>query len=72
MYVMGSMKENRIVKFLSSISLEMFIIQSIPISIFVQKIQVTSTIWVILLVILFDILIAYFMHKIVILKLTAK
>lgn len=65
MYVIGCVKEFRIVKFLSSISLEMFLVQYIPIYIFVQNLQITSTIYVVSFVILLDILLAYFIHKVI-------
>ena len=65
MYVIGCVKEFRIVKFLSSISLEMFLVQYIAIYIFVQNLQITSTICVIPLVISLDIILAYSMHNII-------
>ena len=63
MYIIGNVKQLRITKFLSSISLEMFIIQYIPIYIFVNNLNLTSTIVVVSAVIILDIIIAYLMHK---------
>ena len=62
MYILGSVKENILVKFLSSISLEMFIIQFIPIYIMMNNLQVKSTINMVLLVLGLDIIIAYIIH----------
>ena len=63
MYIIGNVKQLRITKFLSSISLEMFIIQYIPIYIFVNNLNLTSTTVVVSVVIILDIIIAYLMHK---------
>lgn len=63
MYIIGNVKQLRITKFLSSISLEMFIIQYIPIYIFVNNLNLTSTTVVVSFVIILDIIIAYLMHK---------
>lgn len=63
MYIIGNVKQLRITKFLSSISLEMFIIQYIPIYIFVNNLNLTSTTVVVSAVIILDIIIAYLMHK---------
>ena len=63
MYIIGNVKQLRITKFLSSISLEMFIIQYIPIYIFVNNLNLTSTTVVVSAGIILDIIIAYLMHK---------
>ena len=65
MYILGSVKENIFVKFLSSISFEMFIIQFIPIYIMMNDLQVKSTIVMVLLVLGLDIILAYIMHLLV-------
>lgn len=65
MYVLSGVKENIFVKFLSSISLEMFIIQFIPIYIMMNDLQVKSTIEMVLLVLGLDIILAYIMHMLV-------
>ena len=62
MYIMSGVKENVLVKFLSSISLEMFIIQFIPIYILMNDLHVVSTPVMVLLVLLLDIILAYIMH----------
>jgi len=65
----GGFMKSRIVKFFSSISLEMFIIQYIPIYFimdhFVWGESCRSTIIIILLVLLIDVLLAYVMHKLI-------
>jgi hypothetical protein len=55
MYILSSVKENVLVKFLSSISLEMFIIQFIPIYIMMNDLHVKSTTEMFLLVLGLDI-----------------
>ncbi len=65
MYIIRGAKENSVVKFLSSISLEMFIIQFIPIYVMMNDLQVKSTIEMVLLVLSLDIILAYIMHLIV-------
>lgn len=65
MYILRGFKENILVKFLSSISLEMYIIQFIPIYIMMNNLHVKSTIEMVLLVIGIDIIIAYPMHLLV-------
>ena len=62
MYIVRDLKEIRIVKFLSSISLEMFIIQYIPIYIATNDLHLTSTYIVISLVLILDIILAYIIH----------
>lgn len=64
MYTIGQFKENKIIKFISSISLEIFIIQFIPIYIIINDLQLTSSIIVVPLVIILDIFFAYIMHLI--------
>lgn len=54
-----------IVKFLSTISLEMFIIQFIPIYIMMNDLHVKSTLLMVVGVLLLDIILAYLMHLIV-------
>lgn len=65
MYILSGVKENVLVKFLSSISLEMFIIQFIPIYIMMNDLHVKSTIEMVLLVLSFDVILAYIMHLVV-------
>lgn len=65
MYMIRGFKENMIVKFLSTISLEMFIIQFIPIYIMMNEIHIKSTSIMIIGVLLLDIVLAYLMHLIV-------
>lgn len=62
MYIIRDLKEIRIVKFLSSISLEMFIIQYIPIYIATNDLHLTSTYIVVSLVLILDIILAYIIH----------
>ena len=65
MYILCDVKQNLFVKFLSSISLEMFIIQFIPIYIMMNDLRVKSTLEMVLLVLGLDIIIAYIMHMVV-------
>ena len=65
MYILNSVKENVLVKFLSSISLEMFIIQFIPIYIMMNNLHVQSTPVMVVLVLVLDVILAYIMHMIV-------
>ena len=65
MYISGGVKEYVLVKFLSSISLEMFIIQFIPIYIMMNNLHIASTIKMVILVLGLDIILAYIMHVIV-------
>ena len=65
MYAIKDIKEMRIVKFISSISLEMFIIQYIPINTIICDFHFKSTFIVIILVITHDIILAYIMHRII-------
>lgn len=65
MYAIKDIKEMRIVKFISSISLEMFIIQYIPINTIICDFHFKSTFIVIILVITLDIILAYIMHRII-------
>ena len=65
MYILSGVKENVLVKFLSSISLEMFIIQFIPIYIMMNDLHVKLTIEMVLLVLSFDVILAYIMHLVV-------
>ena len=65
MYILSSVKENVLMKFLSSISLEMFIIQFIPIYIMMNDLHVKSTIVMVPLVLGLDIILAYIMHLVV-------
>ena len=62
MYLIKDVKEYGTVKFLSSISMEMFIIQYLPISVAVNDLHLTNTIAVVAFVLSADILIAYMMH----------
>ena len=62
MYLIKDVKECGAVKFLSSISMEMFIIQYLPIYIAVNDLHLTSTVAVVVLVLSTDILLAYVMH----------
>lgn len=62
MYLIKDVKESGPVKFLSSISMEMFIIQYLPISIAVNDLHLTNTVAVVAFVLSADILIAYMMH----------
>lgn len=59
----------RIIKFFSSISLEMFIIQYIPIYFvmdhFVWDKSYISTIVIVFLVLLIDVILAYMMHRLI-------
>ena len=65
MYMVKGLKENIIVRFLSSISLEMYIIQFIPIYIVMNDMHVTSTSEMVLLTLGFDIVLAYIMHLLI-------
>ena len=65
MYILSNVKENVLVKFLSSISLEMFIIQFIPIYIMMNNLHVQSTPVMVVLVLVLDVILAYIMHLIV-------
>jgi peptidoglycan/LPS O-acetylase OafA/YrhL len=65
MYILNNVKENVLVKFLSSISLEMFIIQFIPIYIMMNNLHVKSTPVMVVLVLVLDVILAYIMHMIV-------
>lgn len=65
MYILSGVKENVLVKFLSSISLEMFIIQFIPIYIMMNDLHIKSTLEMVLLVCGLDIILAYIMHMVV-------
>lgn len=62
MYSIKDIKTMPIVKFLSSISLEMFILQFLPIYFVVNDLQLTSTAIVVPLVIVLDIILAYIVH----------
>ena len=62
MYILNGLKENVLVKFLSSISLEMFIIQFIPIYIMMNNLHVQSTPVMVVLVLVLDVILAYIMH----------
>ena len=65
MYILRRIKENALVNFLSSISLEMFIIQFIPIYIMMDDLHVKSTTEMVLLVLGIDVIVAYIMHLVV-------
>lgn len=65
MYMVKGLKENIIVRFLSSISLEMYIIQCIPIYILMNDIQVKSTVEMVCLTIVLDVILAYLMHLLI-------
>jgi len=65
MYVISSMRELKFVNFLSSISLEMFIIQFIPIYIVLNDFAVTNTKIVVFLILILDVVFALFVHTIV-------
>ena len=62
MYCLPSSDNSAIVKFLSSISLEMFIMQFIPIYVVTQDMGVRNTFAVVGLVLLMDIALAYLVH----------
>lgn len=62
MYILKGTEENIVVKFLSSISLEMFVIQFIPIYIMMNDLHVKSTPLMVLFVLGLDIILAYIMH----------
>ncbi|MGN0028201.1 MAG: acyltransferase [Marinilabiliaceae bacterium] len=62
MYCLPSSDNSAIVKFLSSISLEMFIIQFIPIYVVTQDMGIRNTIAVVGLVLAMDIALAYLVH----------
>lgn len=62
MYLITDIREFRIVKFLSSISMEMFIIQFLPIYIAVDDLRLSSTFGVVMFVLMLDIMLAYTMH----------
>ena len=65
----GNIMKSRIIKFFSSISLEMFIIQYIPIYFvmdhFVWDKSYISTIVIVFLVLLIDVILAYMMHRLI-------
>lgn len=65
MFLIKDIKESRIVNFISSISLEMFIIQYIPIYIVMNDFRISSTAIALPLVITLDIIIAYLIHLII-------
>lgn len=65
MYIMRPLKEFGIVKFLSSISLEMFIIQYIWIYIAVFDLHIVSSWGIVAVVITGDVITAYFLHLII-------
>jgi len=65
MYCFRSIKETRIVKFISSISLEMFIIQYLPIYIVTDDLHITNTWLVVVLVLILDVIFAYIIHQII-------
>ena len=65
MYILRDVKGNAIIDFLSSISLEMFIIQYIPIYIVMNDMHIVSTKGMVLLVLIIDIFIAFIMHLLV-------
>ena len=65
MYIFKGGKELRITKFLSSISMEMFIIQFLPIYIAVNDLHLTSTLKVVVFVLVVDVMLAYAMHLLV-------
>lgn len=66
MFLIKGIKETRIVKFISSISLEMFIIQFIPIYIIAKDLHITNTCIAVPLILLLDIMLAYIIHIIII------
>lgn len=65
MYLIRYLPDNRIIKFLSSVSFELYIFQYIPIYILVYHVNNISSFLVIFLVIMFDILLAYIMHIVI-------
>ena len=65
MYLLPPLKEFRIVRFLSSISLEMFIIQFLPIYFCMNVLGITNTAIMIPSVLTLDILLAHLMHKLI-------
>lgn len=62
MFLIKDVKEYRIINFISSISLEMFIIQYIPIYIVMNNLNISSTIIAFPLVVILDIIFAYTIH----------
>lgn len=65
MYIFKGVRELRITKFLSSISMEMFIIQFLPIYIAINDLHLTSTIGVVVFVLIVNVTLAYAMHLLV-------
>lgn len=64
-YLFKGSRELRITKFLSSISMEMFIIQFLPIYIAINDLHLTSTIGVVVFVLVVDVMLAYVMHLLI-------
>lgn len=64
LYSIPSIPESRFVKFISSISLEMYILQHIPIFLFVGILCIHSFYLAILPILALDILLAYFVQKV--------
>lgn len=65
MYIIRGVKENAVVKFISSISLEMFIIQYIPIYIMMNDLHIKQTVEMCCLTLGLDVALAYVMHWVV-------
>lgn len=65
MYLIKDVKELRIVRFLSSISMEMFIIQFLPIYLAINDLKLTSTVAVVTFVLVLDVMLAYVMHVLI-------
>ena len=65
LYMIKPIKEFKLIKFLSSISLEMFIIQFIPIYILTNDFKAETTTIVVLGVLILDIFFAFALHKLV-------
>lgn len=63
MYLLEYVKQNKLIKFISKISFEMYIIQYVPIYVLMNIICVKSTFIMLLATIILDILIAYIIHK---------
>ena len=64
LYLVGSFKEVRLVSFLSSISLEMFIVHSLLMNIVINDMYMASMISVVLVLVL-DVILAYIVNKLV-------
>lgn len=61
-YILPIGKENSVISFFSKISLEMYLVQYIPIMLVLERLQISSTIAIILSVIILDIVLAIATH----------